>query len=184
MLISKEYEEEQRRLHKERDDYGASYMAEQHAPIVSAICEKLKIKELLDYGCGKGKLKDHLTVNHKMKIQMYDPGIEEFSGLPEPSEFVVSIDVLEHIEEDSLEDVLDHLEQVTKDVIFVTIHMHPAAKVLSDGRNAHLIQRPMIWWLNKFADRFDLQSGQLVNPSTFYIVATTIPKDDLLGVGS
>jgi len=36
--------------------------------------------------------------------------------------------------------------------------MGPAAKVLSDGRNAHLIQKPSSWWLEKFIKYFDIIS--------------------------
>ena len=34
--------------------------------------------------------------------------------------------------------------------------MGPAGKVLSDGRNAHLIQEPTSWWLEKFIKYFDI----------------------------
>ena len=34
--------------------------------------------------------------------------------------------------------------------------MGPAGKVLSDGRNAHLIQKPTSWWLEKFIKYFDV----------------------------
>jgi len=34
--------------------------------------------------------------------------------------------------------------------------MGPAGKVLSDGRNAHLIQKPLSWWLPKLCERFEI----------------------------
>lgn len=34
--------------------------------------------------------------------------------------------------------------------------MGPAGKVLSDGRNVHLIQEPTSWWLEKFIKYFDV----------------------------
>ena len=37
-----------------------------------------------------------------------------------------------------------------------TVHTGAAVKVLPDGRNAHLIQRPAAWWLPKFMERFEL----------------------------
>ena len=34
--------------------------------------------------------------------------------------------------------------------------MGPAGKTLSDGRNAHLIQKPSSWWLEKIVRYFDV----------------------------
>lgn len=34
--------------------------------------------------------------------------------------------------------------------------MGPAGKVLSDGRNAHLIQKPTSWWLTRIVRRFEV----------------------------
>jgi hypothetical protein len=36
------------------------------------------------------------------------------------------------------------------------VHTSAAVKVLPDGRNAHLIQRPASWWLPKLMERFEL----------------------------
>ena len=95
--------------------------------------------------------------DHKIKVQCYDPGVPEYSELPTPAEMVVCIDVLEHIEPDYIEDVLDHLEQLTEKVLFATVHLGPAGKILPDGRNAHLIQKPAEWWLPKIMERFTLK---------------------------
>ena len=34
--------------------------------------------------------------------------------------------------------------------------MGPAGKVLADGRNAHLIQKPSSWWLEKIIKHFEV----------------------------
>ncbi|MGB5630948.1 MAG: hypothetical protein WBM57_16390 [Woeseiaceae bacterium] len=91
------------------------------------------------------------------KVQCYDPGVPEYSDPPSPAEMVVCIDVLEHIEPEMLDNVLDHLEELTEKFLFATVHTGPAGKILPDGRNAHLIQKPPTWWLPKFMDRFELQ---------------------------
>ena len=95
------------------------------------------------------------------KIQCYDPGVPEYADLPKPSQMVVCIDVLEHIEPELLDNVLDHLEELTEEVLFATIHTEPAGKVLPDGRNAHLIQKPPEWWLPKIMERFTLKGYNL-----------------------
>ena len=70
------------------------------------------------------------------------------------------IDVLEHIEPDLLDNVLDDLMMLTDGYAFITVHTGPAVKTLSDGRNAHLIQKPARWWLPKLMNRFDLVTFQ------------------------
>jgi hypothetical protein len=51
------------------------------------------------------------------------------------------INILEHIEPEKLEGVLLELSKITLN-LGVLIHMEPRAKILSDERNAHLIQKP------------------------------------------
>ena len=53
-----------------------------------------------------------------------------------------------------LDAVLADLNRVTKRCIFLTVATGPAVKVLDDGRNAHLIQQPMEWWLPKLEKYF------------------------------
>ena len=88
-----------------------------------------------------------------------------------PAELVACCDVLEHIEPECLDDVLDHLEELTEVVLFASIHTGPASKKLDDGRNAHLIQQPMEWWLPKLWERFTLQTVQSEGPTGFWVIA-------------
>ena len=80
MLISRSYQDQQRQLHIDREDYGTVSIA--YAPIVSKLCERMNIQSILDYGCGKGRLFDNLQVEHEMRRQAYDPGIERYSKPP------------------------------------------------------------------------------------------------------
>ena len=61
------------------------------------------------------------------------------------------------VEPELLDNVLDDLMMLTKGWAFLTVHTKQAAKVLSDGRNAHLIQKPASWWLPKLMQRWELQ---------------------------
>ena len=85
---------------------------------------------------------------------------------------VACIDVLEHIEPQCLDSVLDHLAALTEGVAFLSIHTGPAVKVLSDGRNAHLTQEPMMWWLPKLWNRWELQTVQATGEHSFFVVGT------------
>lgn len=157
MLISDEYRRLQTELHQ-NPNYGVASV--QFAPLVGEVIEALRATELLDYGAGKGRLgmalKDIVTPSPT--VHHYDPAIPEWSGKPKPCHVVACIDVLEHIEPEFLDNVLDDLQRVTLGVGVFTIATGPAAKVLADGRNAHLIQMPHQWWLGKILDRFNLNN--------------------------
>lgn len=118
-------------------------------------------------------LAKNLKLKTKLTYQAYDPGVPRFSKEPFPAQMVACIDVLEHIEPEYLERVLDHLGRLAEGVVFLSIDTGPAKKTLSDGRNAHLIQQPMSWWMPKVFERWDVQTMQLASDSGFFVVGTT-----------
>lgn len=154
-LISEDYRRMQAELHK-NPNYGVASVT--YAPLVAQVLDQVGADELLDYGAGKGRLGETLRANmgRPLKIHHYDPAIPQWSAPAAPCGFVACIDVLEHIEPDLLDNVLDDLQRVTAGVGVFTVHTGQAAKVLLDGRNAHLIQQPPSWWLPKFMARFEL----------------------------
>ena len=167
-LITEDYRAEQRRLH-ENPHYGVASI--QFAPLVTEFLNQFSVQQLLDYGAGKGRLAQHIKPNHPVRITMYDPAVPQYAALPPPHEMVACIDVLEHIEPQLLDNVLDHLQSLTERLGFFTIHTGPAVKVLSDGRNAHLIQQPPAWWLPKILQRFELITFQRTGAGFWVLVA-------------
>jgi hypothetical protein len=166
--ISDNYRAEQAKLH-ETKTYGTASIL--YAPLVTQIIDKLEISHLLDYGCGSQcNLGKNIRPKGKLTYQAFDPCVDEFAGDPVPAQLVCCIDVLEHIEPEYLNNVLDHLAALTEAVVFLTVHTGPAFKKLSDGRNAHLIQEPMEWWLPKFMERFHVQTVQVTNEHAFYVI--------------
>ena len=177
MRYTPEYLSQQKSLHQ-KGNYGV-IAGKMYGTIVSTIVDKMEIDHLLDYGCGKNlSLTKGLKTKREFKYQAYDPMVGEYSDEPVPAQMVCCIDVIEHIEPDYLEDVLDHLEELTEEVLFISVHTGPAGKVLDDGRNAHLIQQPLIWWLPKIAERFEVQSVQVQNKKQFYVIAFNKNLDD------
>lgn len=168
-MISDHYRKQQERLH-DNPDYGVA--STHYAPMVARIIERYGVKDLLDYGAGKGRLAHSLqgAVNHPMRIQMYDPAVDLWKDPPKPSEMVACLDVLEHIEPLFLDDVLDDLKRVTLDVGFFTVSTVPAMKDLDDGRNAHLIIEDAAWWLPKIMARWELHVFQLMQDGFFVLV--------------
>src|SRR3970040_1026358 len=140
-LISEEYRRMQQQLH-ENPDYGVASVG--YAPLVGEILQQVGMRELLDYGAGKGRLGQALRqqIQRPLTIHHYDPAVPEWSAPPAPCRFVVCIDVLGHIEPHLLDNVLDDLKGVTAGLGVFTVHTGAAVKVLPDGRNAHLIQQP------------------------------------------
>ena len=166
MLISDAYRDEQKALHA-RGNYGTASLG--YGGIVTKLCNQIGADTLLDYGCGSMQnLKKVLGV--PVEYAGYDPAVPAFSAAPAPADLVVCIDVLEHIEPECLEAVLSDLRRCTEAFAFVTVHTGPAVKVLSDGRNAHLIQQPLEWWFPKFHE-FTIQSIQRT-PDGFFAVLT------------
>lgn len=152
MLISDDYRREQEALHA-RGNYGTASLG--YGEIVSALVDATGSKTLLDYGCGSMQNLAKV-LDCDVRYLGYDPAVQAFST-KEPADFVTCIDVLEHIEPDLLDNVLDDLFMLTKRWAFFTVHTGPAVKTLSDGRNAHLIQKPASWWLPKLMQRWNLQ---------------------------
>jgi hypothetical protein len=181
VLISSAYKAQQEALHA-TGTYGTASI--EYAPLVTEIVNKLHITHLLDYGCGSLlNLYKHIKPAHKLTYQAYDPGTVEYADPPVPAQMVACIDVLEHIEPEFLEGVLNDLARLTEVVLFCTVHTGPAVKVLSDGRNAHLTQQPMEWWLPKLWDRFELQTIQVTGENSFYVIAYSKPRLEAVNGG-
>lgn len=146
-LITPEYTDLNRQLHASRVDYGTSGHA--YAEIVQDLAFKYKCKTLLDYGCGKATLAAALP---EYSIANYDPAIPQFSERPSPADLVVCTDVLEHIEPMCLTTVLRDIFVLARKAVFLVIYLGPSYKTLADGRNAHLIQKPIKWWFQRISD--------------------------------
>lgn len=117
--------------------------------------DKAGIKSILDYGCGMGRLvKAWKDLNEGYDVRGYDPGVPEFSGLPEPADLVYTTDVLEHVEPECIDDVLEHIRSLTKKVGFHVPCCKPSGHTLPDGRNVHLIIETPEWWEAKLRTVF------------------------------
>ena len=167
MTISADYLEQQKQLHQ-NPNYGVASL--QYAPLVIEVADHIGAKSISDYGAGKCNLQKKMNELGRSNFQYYpyDPAFPEY-GNPEEADLVCCIDVLEHIEPLYLEAVLKDLERITTKIGLFTIHTGPAAKHLSDGRNAHLIQRPVSWWLPQICEYFEIAQLQS-SPGGFWIV--------------
>jgi len=146
MTISKEYRDLNAQMHREMAHYGSGgFKAGGH---VLTLIKRFKAESVLDWGAGKGTLKDYLRRYTPTKVQNYDPAVPEFSAPPEPADLVICTDVLEHVERPFTRDVLRGIADNTRKAAFLKISLRPAKKCLPDGRNAHINLRSAIEWFN------------------------------------
>jgi hypothetical protein len=152
--ISPEYLRLQKELHK-NPHYGTASLG--FADAVKQLIQKFDVKSLSDYGAGKCNLRKgfHDLGVTNFEYFPYDPAFPEY-GQAHAADLVCCIDVLEHIEPDYLPSVLLDLSAITRKRGFFSVYCKPADKVLSDGRNAHLIQKPSSWWLPKLCEYFEI----------------------------
>jgi hypothetical protein len=168
-VISDEYLHQQQELHK-NPNYGVASLM--YAPIVRQLLADTGARSISDYGAGKCNLKRKLDELGTTGYEYfpYDPAFPEY-GEPRPADLVCCIDVMEHIEPECLDAVLGELRAIVRKFGFLTIHTGPAAKILSDGRNAHLIQRPASWWLPLLCRYFEIVHLQTTQGGFWLLVA-------------
>lgn len=160
MLITNEYLELQKELHK-RYDYGKGVDAELCATLLNNFRQSCIIQpgaSVLDYGCGQGHLGQMLR--HDYDVREYDPCIEGKDTLPEAADVVVCADVLEHIEPECLDDVLEHIAGLTGQLAILVIATGRSSKIMADGREAHLIVENADWWRERLLKYFELKQFQ------------------------
>jgi hypothetical protein len=144
-LISLGYLKEQVILHASPRGYGGK--GGKWAPTAAALAREYGALSVLDYGTGQGHLAMALRCAPLgLDVREYDPAIVGKDILPDPADLVVCTDVLEHVERDRLPAVLAHLRSLCLKAAFLVVALDPANKVLTDGRNAHLIQESPCWW--------------------------------------
>lgn len=159
MLISPEYAELNAEHHEKDATYGA-YGG--NAENLVHVCEQLGTRDVLDYGCGKGRLAACMP----WPIKEYDPAIPGKDSSAEPADIVICRDVLEHVEPEYLDEVLSDLARCVKRIGLFSTSTGPSWDVLSDGRNAHLLQRPWNWWKEKLSEYFSIVGAQEVSQVT------------------
>lgn len=120
---------------------------------ILACITDLKPEVVLEYGCGQSQLSEVLSDKVKSFVK-YDPAIEEFKELSiNQCDMLINTDVLEHIPESDLDDVLGHMKSLSSKVFF-NICTRPALEILPDGTNAHCTVKSPEFWRDKIEEIF------------------------------
>jgi 2-polyprenyl-3-methyl-5-hydroxy-6-metoxy-1,4-benzoquinol methylase len=154
MLISDQYRAENARQHTQTQGYGER--GYKHLDDVLHILRREKCQSALDYGCGKGTLSKYARRVCEVPIANYDPSIPEFAVEPQSADLLICTDVLEHVEPLALQDVLEHMHSLCDKAFYFQIACRPAQRILSDGRNAHLLIQPPYFWFDTLRRHFDV----------------------------
>ncbi len=127
------YLEQYRRLHAKKK--FMSFSAMQFAPEITELIVEFRSKSILDYGCGSG---DQYTIEKLHRVfgvkmpAMYDPAVMGRDKLPDGVfDGVLSTDVLEHIPEDELDQVLLGAER-TQDILAERLLLYVVDELADD----------------------------------------------------
>jgi hypothetical protein len=154
-LISDAYREQNALMHK-ASNFGAE--GQRWANAALKIINHYSCGSILDYGCGKGTFAAQMALNNKKNVRQYDPAIPKHAALPEPADFVICNDVLEHVEPEYVDNVLDHLQSlILKAGLIGIATKYAIIHTLPDGRNPHLSVHPDEWWEAKLKKRFNVE---------------------------
>lgn len=107
---------------------------------------------LLDYGCGSCKQ----YTDHKLdkfwnlkELYCYDPGLKKFEKKPTKKyDAVINTDVLEHIPEQYVYDVISDIFSYANKLVYFSIATALARAILPNGENAHCTLKTHTEWVN------------------------------------
>jgi hypothetical protein len=152
-MVTTDYAEQYKKMHEDPELFqGISTQV--HIKDIEIMVHQYKAKSLLDYGCGKGDqyhvAKLHMKHFDGVMPELYDIGVEKYNKIPSGKfDGVICTDVMEHVPEDKIDEVLKQIYSKAKKFVFFGICDQLAVKLLPNGENAHCTVKPMEWWREK-----------------------------------
>lgn len=179
---TQKYAELQRKLHAE-GEYGVSgkYFVPTIFHGISQLAKRHGSVRVLDYGSAAGNtmkaVREHLWMPPAVEDFCYDPFVDGICGEPEPADFLICTDVMEHVEPECTKAVLDHIASLTRRVVFFSISLDKAQKTLADGRNAHVNLRTAEFWLKEITRRFIVSEARVSSDGQVLLVVAQAIED-------
>lgn len=142
-----------RKTHEAHPNYFGGYSIMECAFEIGTLIKFSNISTAIDYGCGKARAWEEYKLRQLWKlrdVQLYDPGVVEYAVKPLAArDLVICTDVMEHVPEHLVDEVLVDICRLANKAVFLNISTRPASKLLVDGSNAHATVKPAAWWQTK-----------------------------------
>lgn len=166
-LVNQELIKNYKELHSEKDYGQTSALYKEH---IQACINDIKPKTILEFGCGQSALINTLT--YEAEYYRYDPAIPQHSSIPvTKTDFIINTDVLEHIPEKDLIDVLKEMKSISANVFF-NIATDYANEILPNGENAHCTVWPAERWLTFIKEYFPESTIAYSKPKSICTIIT------------
>ena len=139
------YIDQAKKVHENENKWRGTTVR-QYIPEINKLRREYGLVTMLDYGCGKAQFHDPIWNAVK-----YDPAIEIFNTKPVGKfDLVISTDVLEHVPEENIDEVIADIFNYSDRWVFVSVCCREAREILPNGMNAHATIKPEEWWKEKF----------------------------------
>ena len=140
------YIDQAKKIHENENKWRGTTVR-QYIPEINKLRREYSLVTMLDYGCGKAQFHDPIWNAVK-----YDPAIEIFNTKPVGKfDLVISTDVLEHVPEENIDEVIADIFNYSDRCVFVSVCCREAKEILPNGMNAHATVKPESWWKDKFS---------------------------------
>ena len=128
--------------------------------IVKFLIEHPEVQTILDYGCGSASLKEWVEergITDRLWT-LYDPGVPQYKQRPAGKfDLVITTDVLEHVEEIMLNNVLDHLHSLTGKFLYSEIACYFSGNAFEGGpytgQDFHINMKAPDSWVKRLQHR-------------------------------
>lgn len=150
------YADHYRTLHERNPGMFPGVSTRHHVKLIGDLINQTGSLTVLDYGCGQGRQYTDLKYHEAWKVDMptlYDPGVERYKNKPQGRfDCVVCVDVLEHIPEPLIRQVITEICDYADKFVFLVIAQFLAGELLPDGTNAHVSIFEDQWWIDRIKE--------------------------------
>ena len=164
--ITPEYQEQLRKEHA-GSKWGSTAWRYGGADVITLLNERPYIRSVLDFGAGKGTMREHVLPHLDRNIEWtdYDPGVPGIDKPPRGQfDLVLTCDVLEHIEPGHIRNAIWTLANLTGKVMYNNIACYPTGKLFGEGpykgEDLHLIIEDPHWWQRFFDSALPIEFAQ------------------------